>query len=95
MEEKTPRPPENGNAEPAGSGGAADRRAGEKKAGKADVSSWKLLGLGLQLALTVAVFAWLGKWLQGRYGWPDWTTIAFASFGIAVGLYYFVKETQR
>jgi hypothetical protein len=56
---------------------------------------WKYLGLGIQLALTVAAFAWLGKWLQERFGWPEWSHTAIALFGIAAGLYFFVKESQR
>ena len=85
MEQKTPRPPEDGSGKESGRG----------KPGKNEIGAWKLLGLGLQLGLTVALFAWAGKWLQGRYGWPDWTVVVFASVGVVAGLYYFVKETLR
>jgi uncharacterized membrane protein YfcA len=67
----------------------------EEKPPRPPENAWKYLGLGAQLALTVAVFAWGGKWLQERFGWPEWSRTAMAMFGIAAGLYYFVKESQR
>ena len=55
---------------------------------------WRLLGLGVQLTVTVAVFAALGNWLDKKYGWT-WGSIGFGLFGVAVGLYAFVRESLR
>ncbi len=60
---------------------------------KPEKSSWAYLNLGLQLAVTVSLFVALGYWLDGRYGWSPWCTLAGGILGSAAGLYFFIRET--
>ncbi|MGD0088735.1 MAG: AtpZ/AtpI family protein, partial [Planctomycetota bacterium] len=55
---------------------------------------WKYLGLGMQLALTVALFVWLGWWLDQHYGWSPWGTSVLGFLGVAAGLYHFLKDAM-
>ncbi|MCY3024242.1 MAG: AtpZ/AtpI family protein [Planctomycetota bacterium] len=56
---------------------------------------WRYLGLGTQLAVTVAVFVGLGWWLDQRYGWTPWGILTLGTLGVAAGLYHFLKETMK
>lgn len=67
--------------------------APKKSGGNQDL--WRLLGLGTQLAVTVAVFAAAGWWLERNFGWPTWSRLAISLAGIGFGLYQFVKDTNR
>lgn len=48
--------------------------------------------LGLQLALAVIVFFFLGRWLDARLGTSPWLMIAGAAVGIAGGMIHFIRE---
>jgi ATP synthase protein I len=48
------------------------------------------LTLGLQLALTVVVFFFLGRWLDGRFGTAPWLMLAGLAVGVAGGLTAFL-----
>jgi hypothetical protein len=85
MADEEPRPPE--------SGAAGTDKKGQKK-GSDNRDLWRLLGQGIQLAITVALFTALGNWLDRRYG-ITWGTTVLGLCGIAIGLYFFVKETSR
>jgi hypothetical protein len=54
-----------------------------------------LLGLGVQLALTVAAFAAAGWWADAHWGWAPWGKQSLGLVGIVVGLYFFVKEATK
>ncbi len=54
-----------------------------------------LLGLGLQLALTVALFTAIGWWADKHWGWAPWGQQGLGFLGIVVGLYFFVKEAIK
>jgi ATP synthase protein I len=49
------------------------------------------LGTGVQLAATVVIMFFLGRWLDGVTGWDPLLTLVFAFFGIAAGIYNFIK----
>ena len=49
------------------------------------------LGLGLQLAATVAVLAFLGIWIDKKFDTNPWLTIIFSFLGIITALYSFLK----
>ena len=51
-----------------------------------------LLGLGLQLTLTVVAFMSVGWWGDEHWGWAPWGRQGLGFLGIVVGLYFFVKE---
>jgi ATP synthase protein I len=50
------------------------------------------LTLGLQLALSVVVFFFLGRWLDSRFGTDPWLMLAGLVLGVAGGLTSFLKK---
>jgi ATP synthase protein I len=53
------------------------------------------LGLGLQLAVTVAAMAFLGIWLDKKFDSSPWLTIILSFFGVFAGLYNFIKAVIK
>ncbi|HUI64915.1 MAG TPA: AtpZ/AtpI family protein [Bacteroidota bacterium] len=49
------------------------------------------LTLGLQLAMAVLVFFFLGKWLDQRLGTDPWLTLTGLAVGITGGLISFLR----
>ncbi|MGE5435814.1 MAG: AtpZ/AtpI family protein [Syntrophothermus sp.] len=49
------------------------------------------LGLGLQLAATVVVLFFVGRWIDNTTGKEPLFTLIFAVLGIFTALYHFVK----
>lgn len=49
------------------------------------------LGLGTQLAATIVVMFFLGRWLDGLLESQPWLTISFAFLGGFAGIYNFIK----
>jgi F0F1-type ATP synthase assembly protein I len=52
------------------------------------------LTLGLQLAISVVVFFFIGYWLDGKFGTSPWCSIGGAFLGAAGGLIKFLKEAM-
>ena len=50
------------------------------------------LTLGLQLAVTVVVFFFLGRWLDGKFGTDPWLMLAGLAVGVAGGLAAFLLK---
>jgi ATP synthase protein I len=50
------------------------------------------LTLGLQLAITVVVFCFLGRWLDGRFGTDPWLMLAGLAVGVTGGLAAFLMK---
>ncbi|MDL1891477.1 AtpZ/AtpI family protein [Sphingobacteriales bacterium CHB3] len=50
------------------------------------------LTLGLQLAISVVVFFFIGYWLDGKFGTSPWCTIGGAFLGAAGGMIKFIRE---
>jgi ATP synthase protein I len=50
------------------------------------------LTLGIQLAISVVVFFFIGYWLDGKFGTSPWGTIGGALVGVAGGLFKFLRE---
>ncbi|MBV6511249.1 MAG: AtpZ/AtpI family protein [Ignavibacteriales bacterium] len=53
------------------------------------------LSLGVQLAATVLLLLWGGKWLDEKYGTEPYWTLAGAFLGITVGLYNLIKTVNH
>ena len=49
------------------------------------------LGLGTQLAATMVLMFFFGRWLDGYFETEPWLTISFAFFGGFAGVYNFIK----
>ena len=50
------------------------------------------LTLGLQLAITVVVFFFIGRWLDGIFGTDPWLMLAGLALGVTGGLTAFLKK---
>ena len=53
------------------------------------------LGLGIQLAATVGVMAFLGIWLDKKFDSSPWLTIICSFFGVFAGMYNFIKAVIK
>lgn len=58
-----------------------------------DLNIWRFFGMGIQLAITVALFAAVGWWLDGKFGWTPWGLLGFSLFGVTAGMYQFLKAS--
>lgn len=100
-----PGPPKDGIAGSPGAGGQGQTAAGRgtsEATGQGRVSTrgagrelWRYVGLGTQLAVTVAVFVGLGWWVDQRYGWSPWGMLVLSCLGLAAAMYHFVKDALR
>ena len=50
------------------------------------------LTLGMQLAVTVVVFFFVGRWLDGKFGTDPWLMLAGLAVGVAGGLAAFLLK---
>ena len=53
------------------------------------------LGLGLQLAVTVAAMVFLGIWLDDKFGTSPIFTIICSFLGVSAALYNFIKTVLK
>ena len=53
------------------------------------------LSLGATFAASIALLAWLGRWLDGKLGSAPWLALAGALLGMAVGFYNFFATVLR
>ena len=60
--------------------------------GPRDGAYGSYLTLGLQLAITVVVFFFLGRWLDARFGTDPWLMLAGLAVGIGGGLTAFLTR---
>lgn len=50
-----------------------------------------LFGSGIQLAISVVLMFFLGRWADGKLHTEPWLLIAGVLFGVGAGLYSFIK----
>ena len=62
---------------------------------KGDTSLWRLAGLGIQFAATVAIFAFMGNALDKKMGWSPWALVSFSLLAVIGNLYLLIKETLK
>ncbi len=53
------------------------------------------LTLGLQLAISVVAFFFLGRWLDGKFGTEPWLMILGAGMGITGALIAFIRKATE
>ncbi len=53
------------------------------------------MGLGTQLAVTMVLMFFVGKWLDGELNTFPWLTITFSFLGGFAGIYNFIKEVLK
>jgi F0F1-type ATP synthase assembly protein I len=54
----------------------------------------RFLHLGTQLAITLVLGVFGGRWLDGRWGTGPWLTVVGALAGIAVGMAVLIREVE-
>jgi F0F1-type ATP synthase assembly protein I len=64
----------------------------EPKRGGAAGDLYRYSGLGLQFAATMIVFAFAGRWLDGRIGTSPLALLVGVFLGFGLGLYSMVKK---
>lgn len=72
---------------PAG-GGGDEGRSGYSKAMR---SAAPLLTAGIQLAASVVLMLFVGRWLDAKFGTTPWLMIVGIFFGLGAGLYQFIR----
>jgi F0F1-type ATP synthase assembly protein I len=50
------------------------------------------LTTGFETAVGVGLGYFVGQWLDKKYGWTPWATLAGAMLGLAAGMYLLVKS---
>ncbi len=53
------------------------------------------LGLGIQLAATIALMAFFGIWLDGKCETSPYLTLTFSLLGVFTGMYHFIKSVMK
>ena len=54
-----------------------------------------MMGLGIQLIVTILAFAALGGWLDGRFDTKPWLMLAGLVFGATGGMISFIRTALR
>ena len=64
---------------------------GTRRDPKDSTDVWSLASGGTQLAVSVLLGVYVGRWLDGKWGTAPWCLVAGAALGLALGLYAFLK----
>ncbi len=51
--------------------------------------------LGIQLALTMGLFTFLGHFLEKKYGFIPWGIVTGAMIGFVIGFYHLLKGAKQ
>lgn len=86
-QKRTPEGPSPGSSPPPKGAGAGG------KDGPPGMNAVRFMGVGLQFAATVGLFAWAGYWLDGKYGWEPWAVTVSTLLGVGTATYHLLKET--
>ncbi len=55
-----------------------------------------LSGVGLQMGITIYLFAYLGKWIDAKYpNEKNIYTLICVTFGFVISLYSLIKQLER
>ena len=61
-----------------------------------DVSNWgRYVGIGLEMAVGVALGYFAGAWFDKRYGWNGNGVLVGVMLGLAGGMYLLIKDAIR
>ena len=55
----------------------------------------KYAGLGVQLAVSVLVFVWIGQWLDRKLGTGGLVTVIAAFLGFGGTMYWLIRSLTR
>jgi F0F1-type ATP synthase assembly protein I len=62
---------------------------------KGDRSIWSLAGLGIQFAVTAALFAFMGHALDVKMGWSPWGLVSLVMIAVIGNMYLLIKESLK
>lgn len=71
------------------------RDSGFSQYGKALRVAGPLFGSGIQLAASVILMFFIGRWLDSEFNTYPWLILLAIFFGLGAGLYNFVKIVNR
>jgi len=72
------------------------RSAPSSRPSQQDDGNWgRYLGIGLEIAVGVAVGYFVGSWLDRRNGWHGTGTLVGVMIGLAAGMYLLIKDAVR
>ena len=57
--------------------------------------SMKYSGLGIQMAVTVVLCLYIGKWIGGKYASEDMGSLIGIFFGLFASMYNLIKENKN
>jgi F0F1-type ATP synthase assembly protein I len=77
-----------------GAPGTEDDDRGLSPYTKAMRSAGPLLTAGIQLAASVVLMMFVGRWLDGKFGWTPWLMLAGMFLGLAAGLVQFLRTVN-
>ena len=63
--------------------------------GRRGTGGMRYAGLGVQLAVSLLVFVWLGQWLDRRLGTGGLLTVVFAFIGFGGTMYWLIRSLGR
>ena len=63
--------------------------------GRRGTGGMRYAGLGVQLAVSLLVFVWLGQWLDRRLGTGGLLTVVFAFIGFGGTMYWLIRSLIR
>jgi F0F1-type ATP synthase assembly protein I len=72
--------------------GREPRRAGDGREPEAGSSAGVYLGLGLQFAVSILVFLYLGQWLDRRFGTEPWLLLISVFLGAGGSFYSIYRK---
>lgn len=68
----------------------------EKKPTKSGSSFARFSSVGIQMGVIIALFAWLGTYLDAKYhNTTQWWTLGLSLFGVTAGLTLVIKEAIK
>lgn len=62
---------------------------------KADSKSIQYSGLGITLVVTILIFFWIGRWLDGQFNTNVLFTLILSFVGFAAGFYSFYLNIKK
>ena len=62
--------------------------------GKRGTSGMRYAGLGVQLAVSLLLFVWIGQWADRRLGTGGLLTVVFAFAGFGGTMYWLIRSLR-
>lgn len=77
--------------------GPLDGRSEDKaRQSQQELLSWhRLAGVGIEFIVAFGLFAWLGWWLDKKFGTTPWLLIVGCALGFSSGLWSLIKAARK